>query len=212
MNIPTPHYLLFSEAALEGATGRWRFMLQALADGQCLEAEASERCGSDQRLQLLAVVRGLEALDQPSQVTLVTSSRYVQRGFRFGLKEWRQRDWQWEHFGAMKPIPNADLWRRVNQAMRYHAVACRRWQYARQAAAEPVSHSLLSVHDADQCVLAAEHSAQRASGKAAASACDPSYHVSSWRGWRSASRWAAVGLARLAPKTAAVGACLLFCN
>ena len=81
------------------------------------------------RLELLAVVRGLEALDQPSRVTLVTRSRYVSRGLRFGIREWRENDWKWEHYGDYQPINNSDLWQRVDHAMTYHKVECRTWRF-----------------------------------------------------------------------------------
>ena len=80
---------------------------------------------SRERLDLLAVVRGLEALDQPSRVTLVTASGYVHRGLRFGLPAWRQNGWQWERYGQMVPIKNRDLWQRVDRALEFHEVAFR---------------------------------------------------------------------------------------
>jgi len=94
------------------------------ADGaNRLEAADQERASSE-RLELLALVRGLEALDQPSKVTLVTSSRYVSRGIRFGLTQWRDNGWHWERFGQMSPIKDHDLWQRVDQALQFHEVEC----------------------------------------------------------------------------------------
>ena len=82
-----------------------------------------------ERLELLAVVRGLEALEQPSRVTLVTPSKYVNRGLTYGLAEWRANDWQWEHFGEMVPVKNRDLWQRVDRALAYHQLECRTWRF-----------------------------------------------------------------------------------
>lgn len=133
-----PHYLLFSETAYsdEGHTspsarrrGRWRFILESLDGADRLEATDQELIGSRERLELLSVLRGLEALDQPSRVTLVTPSRYVSHGLRFGLDEWRESDWQWERYGVMEPVRNDDLWRRVDQALKFHAVECRTWRF-----------------------------------------------------------------------------------
>ena len=77
---------------------------------------------------MLSVLRGLEALDQPSRVTLHTSSRYVLRGFRYGLPAWRLNNWRWEKFGVMEPVSNCDLWQRVDRAMQYHQVRCHIWK------------------------------------------------------------------------------------
>jgi hypothetical protein len=103
--------------------------LESVHDGQLVEIEDDEPEAGGNRLELLAVVRGLESLDQPSRITLVTSSRYVARGFRYGLDEWRRAGWQWERFGQMAPISNEDLWRRIDGAMRYHAIDCRVWRF-----------------------------------------------------------------------------------
>ena len=80
MSAPQPHFLLFSTAEQENKQGQWKFVLQAADGSATLEAEDSEPEIHGERLELLAVVRGLEALDQPSHVTLMTSSRYVNRG------------------------------------------------------------------------------------------------------------------------------------
>jgi ribonuclease HI len=130
MSICAPHYLLYSGAGggySAGARrpGRWHFALETTDGKPILEADAEEPDAHGERLELLSVVRGLEALDQPSRVTLVTPSGYVRNGFRYGLDEWRNNRWRWEHFGRLVPIKNEDLWKRVDQAMQYHQVECR---------------------------------------------------------------------------------------
>lgn len=137
MSVPTPHFLLFSESRCpprdhddpEHDAGQWRFVLESIDGREKLEAADDEPDAQGDRLELLAVVRGLEALDQPSRVTLITQSRYVSRGIRSGLAEWRAADWQWERFGEMTPVKHDDLWRRIDQALKYHQVECRTWKF-----------------------------------------------------------------------------------
>ena len=86
MRVPAPHFLLFSEARsarMEGSaqtsaqaneSGLWHFVLESVDGSSKLEATDEEPELDPERLELLAIVRGLEALDQPSQVTLVTRS------------------------------------------------------------------------------------------------------------------------------------------
>lgn len=136
-----PHYLLFSEAALapEESSGAasWRFVLEHVqTDTRFSASDAEPMSGLDagarasaERLELLAVVRGLEALDGPARVTLVTKSRYVSRGLKRGLAEWRNNGWRWERFGKLAPVRDADLWQRVDQALKFHDVRCRLWQF-----------------------------------------------------------------------------------
>lgn len=140
-----PHFLLFSatEPQAEGsrgpdAGGRWRFQLESLDGSATFGAADREPAMDAARLELLAVVRGLEALDGPCRVTLVTPSRYVRRGIRFGLRGWRESDWCWEAFGRMQRVPNADLWRRIDTALTIHDVRCRAWQFAAAPAKTPL--------------------------------------------------------------------------
>jgi len=125
MSIPTPHFLLFSEARGKTRQGQWRFVLQAADGSATFEAEDLEPDVRGERLELLAVIRGLEALDQPSRVTLFTPSKYVSRGIAYGLEEWRRNDWTWECFGEMVPVKNRDLWQRLDQALHYHTIEFR---------------------------------------------------------------------------------------
>lgn len=129
MTVATPHYLLFSESSRKNQQGQWRFVLQSLDGAEQLEASDDEPDVQGERLELLAVVRGLEALEQPSRVTLVTPSKYVNRGLTFGLEEWRANRWEWEHYGEMVPVKNRDLWQRVDQALRFHQLECRTWRF-----------------------------------------------------------------------------------
>jgi ribonuclease HI len=132
MTAAKPHFLLFCDgnvpASGESAgsqRGRWRFVLEDLVSGEKTEATDQEIGCAPDRSALVAVLRGLEALEQPSRVTLVTTSRYVTRGLQYGLTEWRDNDYSWEHFGAVQPIRNADIWRRIDRALAYHQVQCR---------------------------------------------------------------------------------------
>lgn len=136
---PTPHFLLFSEARSSRhmgddtgkslAVGTWRFVLEAVDGTSRLEVMDREPGADAERLELLAVVRGLEALDQRSRVTLITRSSTISRGLRFGLAHWRESDWLWEDFGRMTPVKDADLWQRVDRALQFHQVRYRTWRF-----------------------------------------------------------------------------------
>lgn len=128
MQASRPRYVLIAETetAVEGP--QWRFALHAADASMTVAACDSELDADDDRLVLLAVVRGLEALDQSAEVTIVTRCASVLRGLTRGLAEWRNNHWRWERFGRLTPIRDADLWRRVDQALRYHTIHCRSWR------------------------------------------------------------------------------------
>ncbi|MBI1899739.1 MAG: hypothetical protein HYS13_01335 [Planctomycetia bacterium] len=116
--------------------GQWRFVLSAVDGTIVMEEGDLEPEDRGERLELLAVLRGLESIDQPSHVTVFTPSRYVRRGLAYGIGQWRRNGWTWEHFGEMVPIKNRDLWQRLDNAMRIHHVECGAPRTALTTAAE----------------------------------------------------------------------------
>ncbi len=140
-----PEYLLYAESELESfqgqSLGRWRFILQSIQNTVRFDATDWEPSVSLERLELLTVIRGLEELDQPSSVTIVTESNYVAHGFGFGLREWRHNGWQWERFGDLVPITNDDLWRRLDRASQVHQLQCRRGKWSDAAPETAIERS-----------------------------------------------------------------------
>ncbi|MEN6452134.1 MAG: RNase H family protein [Thermoguttaceae bacterium] len=127
MELQTPHYLLLSETSRTVGVGRWRFVLRPVEGSAAAAIEATdiEPDVWGERLDLLTVVRALETLDQPSRVTLVGCSRYVEQGIMYGLNDWKENGWCWEWFGQMTPVRDADLWQRMDRALAFHRVECR---------------------------------------------------------------------------------------
>jgi ribonuclease HI len=125
MSVSAPHFLLMAGRVRRDRQEDWRFTIQT-DDGQpCFEVADFEPEVHGERLELLAVIRGLESLDQPSRVTLFTDSAYVSRGLNYGLDEWRDNNWQWERHGSMVPVKNSDLWKRLDRTLQIHQVECR---------------------------------------------------------------------------------------
>ncbi len=128
MQAPVPHFLLYTESSRSGRFApRWKFVLQSVGGDERLSAADSELDSRRSRLELLAVVRGLEAIDRPSRVTLLTRSHYVSRGIRRQLNQWRDHHWRWESFGKLVPIRDHDLWQRIDRALQFHRVECCPW-------------------------------------------------------------------------------------
>ena len=131
----TPHYLLLTESTYDPTEpqlgGRWRFVLEPMnCDDDRIEVSERETDIVGERLQLLSVVRGVEALEQPSKLTLITSSANVGKRIRKGFQSWIDKGWRWESFGALTPVKDADLWKRIHAAMEIHSIECRLWQFS----------------------------------------------------------------------------------
>ena len=129
MDSTAPHFLLFTQANRQPSGGHWKFVLERIgSDFRIVESDVEPDVRGE-RLELLAAIRGLESLEQPSRITLVTSSTYVGRGIRSGLKLWRKQNWQVEVDGELKPLRHASFWKRIDTAMKIHQVCCRTWQF-----------------------------------------------------------------------------------
>ena len=139
-----PHYLLLTETQSCGENeasdgGFWRFVLQQIDGSEHLEVSDTEPGVNGERLQLLAAIRGLEAIGQPSRVTLITTSSYVTRGIRRDLVSWRESNWTWERFGELHDIKHRSLWQRLDRALQFHIVQCRAWRIESALEMRPVA-------------------------------------------------------------------------
>ena len=83
-----------------------------------------ELCGGEahttnNRMELTAVIRALEALKRRCRIRLHTDSRYVQQGITAWIHDWKKRGWK---TAARKPVKNDDLWRRLDELARRHEI------------------------------------------------------------------------------------------
>ena len=120
-----PELLLVCEAWSTTLTdGYWRFTLET-AEGESIFDAEDQELGDLNRLTLLAAVRGLEAVEGRSSITLVSNNRYLIRSLTDSLPRWRANDFVWDHFGRHVDVQHADLWRRIDRALSIHRVeAC----------------------------------------------------------------------------------------
>jgi len=80
---------------------------------------------TNNRMELTAVIRALEALRRRCRVRLYTDSQYVQRGITAWIHDWKRRGWR---TADRKPVKNDDLWRRLDDLARGHEVE---WHWVR---------------------------------------------------------------------------------
>ena len=80
---------------------------------------------TNNRMELTAVIAGLNALKEPCAVTVVTDSEYVRRGVTQWMPKWKQNRWM---TSEKKPVKNKDLWEALDQSLARHRV---RWQWVK---------------------------------------------------------------------------------
>ncbi len=110
-----PRVDLFTDGACSGnpGPGGWGVILRY--EGLEKELAGGERDTTNNRMELTAVIRGLEALNKPCRVTVHTDSRYIVDAFEKGwLENWIARGWRRAATkGRGKPVLNKDLWQRL---------------------------------------------------------------------------------------------------
>jgi len=113
---------LFADGACSGnpGPGGWAFILRHPASGKELARSGAEPQTTNNRMELTAVIRGLEALKRPTRVELVTDSEYVGKGLTEWLPKWKRNGWRRKARGQSADIKNEDLWRRLDELASKH--------------------------------------------------------------------------------------------
>lgn len=110
---------IFTDGACKGnpGAGGWGALLRFA--GHEKELFGGENPTTNNRMELLAVIRALEALKRPCHVRLHTDSQYVQKGISAWIHGWKQRNWR---TSDNKPVKNVDLWQRLDDLAGGHQV------------------------------------------------------------------------------------------
>ncbi len=110
---------IFTDGACLGnpGPGGWAALLRCGAQESELVGGAPHT--TNNRMELMAAIAGLEALTRPCSVRLATDSRYVMDGMRSWLPAWKRNGWR---TAARKPVKNIDLWQRLDTAAARHEV------------------------------------------------------------------------------------------
>jgi ribonuclease HI len=87
--------------------------------GHRRELSGGEADTTNNRMEMMAVIRALETLKRPCSITLYTDSTYVIKGMTQWLEGWKKRNWR---TAAKKPVKNVELWQRLETAIAPHAV------------------------------------------------------------------------------------------
>ena len=113
---------LFTDGACSGnpGPGGWGFVLRHLASGKELEASGSVPDTTNNRMELMAVVKGLETLKRPCRVELFTDSVYVGKGLSEWMPKWKANGWKRRDGGKLKPVKNVELWQQLDELTEHH--------------------------------------------------------------------------------------------
>lgn len=130
-----PELFAYTDGACSGnpGPGGWGAILVARESGEVLrerELNGGELHTTNNRMELLAAIHALEALDRPSKLTVVTDSVYVKDGITKWIHGWKAKGWK-KKGGEIK---NLDLWQRLDDAQSRHQIT---WEWVKGHAGHP---------------------------------------------------------------------------
>jgi ribonuclease HI len=122
---------MFTDGACSGnpGPGGWGTVLRFGAHEK--ELYGYEPATTNNRMELMAAIKGLEALTRPSRVAITTDSNYVRDGITGWIHKWKKNGWK---TADKKPVKNAELWKRLDDLRARHDV---QWHWVKGHAGHP---------------------------------------------------------------------------
>jgi ribonuclease HI len=110
---------IYTDGACRGNPGPGGWAAVLFYDGHEKELAGAEALTTNNRMELTAVIRALEALKRPVRARLFTDSEYVRRGVTEWLRNWKARGWR---TADRQPVKNQDLWEELDKLAAAHQV------------------------------------------------------------------------------------------
>jgi len=122
---------IWSDGACRGnpGPGGWGVLLRS--NGAEKKLYGGEADTTNNRMELMAAIRALEALKRPSEVKLYTDSIYVMKGITAWIHDWKKKGWR---TADKKPVKNEDLWRQLDALAAKHQIE---WHWVKGHAGNP---------------------------------------------------------------------------
>lgn len=116
---------IFTDGACRGnpGPGGWGALLRCGEHEK--ELSGREAHTTNNRMEMMAAIKALEALKKPSEVNLYTDSQYVKNGITTWIHNWKKKQWRTSQKEAVK---NADLWQILDELVQRHRVT---WHWVR---------------------------------------------------------------------------------
>jgi ribonuclease HI len=128
---PLAHVKISTDGACKGnpGPGGWGVVIRSGTHEKFLSG--GEPASTNNRMELMAAIRGLQALKRACRVTLVTDSVYVKDGITKWIHGWQRNGWR---TASKQPVKNAELWQELLDATTMHQID---WQWVKGHAGDP---------------------------------------------------------------------------
>lgn len=127
----TGKVVLYTDGACKGNPGPGGWGVVLSYGNATKKLHGGEANTTNNRMELMAAIRGLEALKRPCEVELYTDSQYVRKGITEWMHGWKRNGWK---TAAKKAVKNEDLWRELDSEVARHTV---NWHWVRGHSGNP---------------------------------------------------------------------------
>lgn len=123
--------MIYTDGACRGnpGVGGWGVLLRY--GNKEKELYGYEPDTTNNQMELMAAIRGIEALTRPCSATLTTDSQYVRQGITQWIHGWKKNNWR---TAQKKPVKNKELWQRLEQATTNHDLT---WNWVKGHSGDP---------------------------------------------------------------------------
>ncbi len=120
-----PHVTIYTDGACSGNPGPGGWAAILIYGDHEKELKGGELLTTNNRMELMAAIAALEALNRSCVVDIHTDSQYLRNGIMAWIKQWKNNGWR---TADKKPVKNEELWKRLDAALAQHRV---RWHWVR---------------------------------------------------------------------------------
>ncbi|GLR70159.1 ribonuclease HI [Agaribacter marinus] len=123
--------IVYTDGSCLGNPGPGGYGALLMFNGHEKELSQGFTMTTNNRMELLAAIEGLNALTTSCDVTLYTDSQYVKNGIQQWIHNWKKNNWR---TASKKPVKNADLWKRLDTVVKTHQVT---WRWVKGHSGQP---------------------------------------------------------------------------
>lgn len=110
---------IFTDGSCLGNPGPGGYGALLIYNGHKKELSQGYKLTTNNRMELLAVIKGLEALTQKCQVEITTDSSYVKDGITKWIINWKKNGWK---TASKQPVKNVDMWKQLDEQVARHQI------------------------------------------------------------------------------------------
>ncbi len=125
------HVEIFTDGSCLGNPGPGGYGVVLKYKGKSKELSQGYKLTTNNRMEMLATIVGLQSLKEPCNVTLTTDSQYVRQGITQWIHKWQKNNWK---TASKQAVKNVDLWQKLNEQQQRHTIE---WNWVKGHSGHP---------------------------------------------------------------------------